>query len=147
MQFDRKWGGFGKFDQPAGIAIAGNNVYVVERKVNRCVFLQSPDNGHTLNTYFQNVGMFDPMALALSPMGHLFVADTKNHRILRLDPATQLLLAWGRQGHGNGELSYPWGLAVDSAGRLYVVRSAAAMSSAAACSMVSIASGGSAHPA
>jgi phage tail-like protein len=56
--------------------------------------------------------------LFLADRNALLVADSGNHRLQLLDPATfQLLGIWG----GSGELDTPWALAADPDGNVYVV--------------------------
>ena len=74
-----------------------------------------------------------PSALAIDAAGNIFVADTGVHRILRLNPATGAVVAVagnGVQGFaGDGgpasaaSLDTPYGLAVDSAGNLFLADS------------------------
>ena len=71
-----------------------------------------------------------PRDLALDGRGHLYVADTNNHRVRRIDlvaptyPVTTI--AGGRRGNLDGpgaraRFSAPWGLAHDGRSTLYVV--------------------------
>ena len=67
-----------------------------------------------------------PRDIATAPDGSLFVADSRNHRIVHLDPQGLFLNAWG--GYGNvldgevpgGLFNEPWGLAVGPDGLVYV---------------------------
>ncbi|MFQ5578786.1 MAG: hypothetical protein ACE5G8_17550, partial [Anaerolineae bacterium] len=62
-----------------------------------------------------------PRALAVSPQGQLYVADSGNHRIQVFDRNGQFLKAWGgTEGAGPGQLSEAWGIAVGADGRVYV---------------------------
>ena len=51
------------------------------------------------------------------------VNDTMNYRIKRLDAAGNLLAAFGEEGNGPGTFARPKGLAVDTAGHVWVVDS------------------------
>ncbi|RME44332.1 MAG: hypothetical protein D6796_11925 [Caldilineae bacterium] len=62
-----------------------------------------------------------PRAVAVSPQGQVYVADSGNHRIQVFDANGEFLKAWGGvEGPGPGELTEPWGIAVGDDGRIYV---------------------------
>lgn len=89
----------------------------------------SGDNGPAIAA-----GLATPSALALDTLGNLFVADTGNNRIRRVDAATGIITTVagnGQQGFSgdNGPataaaLNFPFGIAVDSAGSLFIADSA-----------------------
>ncbi len=62
----------------------------------------------------------DPKNVALDAQGNLYIADTLNHRIQKLDKDGKFLMAFGSQGEGDGQFNEPWGLAVDKDGNIYV---------------------------
>ena len=49
-----------------------------------------------------------------------YVADRDNHRIQVFTAEGKFLRMFGRRGEGRGELKEPWGVAIDSSGRVYV---------------------------
>jgi DNA-binding beta-propeller fold protein YncE len=56
--------------------------------------------------------------------GYVYVADTRNNRIQKLDAQTGAPVAsWGALGTGSARFSSPAGLAVDRVGNLYVADS------------------------
>ncbi len=62
-----------------------------------------------------------PTALAADGQGHIYVADTGNHRIQKFDLNGKFLLKFGRQGQGDGQFSDSLGaMAFDSQGNVYV---------------------------
>jgi sugar lactone lactonase YvrE len=69
-----------------------------------------------------NVGQFiNPRGLALDASRRLYVADSGNHRIQRLDPRTGTWTAFGQFGTGAaGQLRLPHGLDLGSDGLVYV---------------------------
>ena len=62
-----------------------------------------------------------PAGIAVGPGDVVYVAD--GHRIQAFDASGRLLRQWGSRGQGAGQLETPMGLAVDSAGNLYVADS------------------------
>jgi uncharacterized repeat protein (TIGR01451 family) len=75
-----------------------------------------------------------PFGLALDPSGNLYIADTLNSRIRRVDAITGVIdtvagTAFGYDGDGGpavaAQLAYPQAIAVDAAGNLYIADSSA----------------------
>jgi len=65
-----------------------------------------------------------PTNIAVDAEGHLYVSDTINGRVQKVDDRGKHLFTYGRLGDMPGEFARPKGLAVDREGRLYVVDSA-----------------------
>ena len=65
-----------------------------------------------------------PSDIFIAPNGDIFVADghggETNARIVKFDKDGKFIKTWGRKGRGPGEFETPHGLAMDSAGRLFV---------------------------
>ena len=65
-----------------------------------------------------------PSDVLVAPNGNIFVADghggETNARIVKLTKDGKFIKAWGKKGSGPGEFDSPHGLAMDSAGWLYV---------------------------
>lgn len=53
-----------------------------------------------------------PTDIARAATGEFFVADSQNHRILKLSSAGQFILEWGYKGTADGAFNYPNGVAV-----------------------------------
>ena len=73
------------------------------------------------------LGLNAPRAIAAGLEGDLYVADSRNHRILHIGSDGNLLQEWGRFGdqlaNGNAPLGFfnePWGVAVGPDGSVYV---------------------------
>jgi predicted membrane-bound mannosyltransferase/DNA-binding beta-propeller fold protein YncE len=66
-----------------------------------------------------------PRSLAVAKDGTLYVADSRNHRIVHLDAEGKTLHAWGSFADGtttpvaNGTFNEPWGVAVGPDGSVY----------------------------
>jgi uncharacterized protein (TIGR03437 family) len=72
----------------------------------------------------------DVHGIALDSSGNLYLADASNHRIRKVIPGGNITTVAGTgiigyTGDGgaatNAELNYPWGVAVDSSGNVYIV--------------------------
>ena len=65
----------------------------------------------------------NPLGIALDPLGNLYVADTGNDRVQKLDGNGRFLGQVGRFGRGEGQFSRPTDLFAGSGLELYVVDS------------------------
>ncbi|NCC53613.1 MAG: hypothetical protein EOM20_20720, partial [Spartobacteria bacterium] len=50
----------------------------------------------------------------------MYIADSENHRVLRVLNDTNIVNTWGSFGTGNGEFKFPHGVTVDSVNNVYV---------------------------
>ena len=65
-------------------------------------------------------GAFDtPSGLAVDSQDKLYVSDTYNHRIQKFTAAGKILLSFGSEGDGPGQLKLPWGVSVDATGNVF----------------------------
>lgn len=59
--------------------------------------------------------------MAVTVYNHkIFVSDTDNHRIAVFDYNGKPLYTFAQEGNGQGQLQFPYGITVDSAGQVYV---------------------------
>jgi DNA-binding beta-propeller fold protein YncE len=128
MRFDpagqllSEWGpvlGTTQLVEPAGVAVAGDNYYVVDRGTPRIMRLDSSGQPQAvldltgLSTYGLN-------GLAVDPNGNLYVADTGRNRILVFTSGGQLLKQIGHSGSDLGGFTQPMMLAFGPDGSFVV---------------------------
>ena len=65
-------------------------------------------------------GLARPRGVDVDRRGIVYVADTENHVVKKLDRNGNLLAVWGEEGEGPGEFRYPRDVAVAPDGRVYV---------------------------
>jgi sugar lactone lactonase YvrE len=125
------------FDHPNDVALDGEgNLYVVDdslsfiRKITSDGYV-SIFAGSDTSGYVDGFGMaaqFNrPYGVAVDSAGNLYVADTGNNRIRKITPGRQVstLAGSGASGYTDGlgtaaRFNRPYGVAVDSAGNVYV---------------------------
>ena len=52
--------------------------------------------------------------------GKVYVVDTNNHRVQVFTGEGEFLRSWGNEGSGEGQFTFPQGIAVDTSGNVYV---------------------------
>src|ERR1035437_5622205 len=101
-------------------ADAGRELYHVETVA---VSARIGDGGPALAAQFSNI-----QGIAIDRLGNLYLSDTDNHRVRKVSGGTVTTIAGtgvaGFSGDGksavNAQLNFPYGLALDSAGNVYV---------------------------
>lgn len=74
-----------------------------------------------------DLGFNAPRGLAVAPDGAVFIADSRNHRIVKYSPTGAFMRAWGRFGQvdagtgAEGTFNEPWGVAVSPDGEFVYV--------------------------
>lgn len=127
------------FFTPLGVAVNAQGIVYVADQGNNCIRQISPagvvttlaGNSHTHGGYGDGIGTnatFNmPSGIAVDKQGNIYVADSGNNRIRKIDPYGEVttLAGTGQKGSANGPASAasfnnPVGIAVDSAGNVYV---------------------------
>jgi DNA-binding beta-propeller fold protein YncE len=122
--------GSGLFNWPHGLfADRDGSVWVTDGK-NQTAMKFAPD-GRVLMTLGRlgvagdgNDTFNSPSDIVVAPNGDIFVADghgdKTNARIVKFSKDGKFIKAWGSAGAAPGQFNVPHGLAMDSAGRLFV---------------------------
>jgi uncharacterized repeat protein (TIGR01451 family) len=129
---------------PYGVAVdATGNLFVVDCNNHRIRKVSSNGvittvAGNGLARYFgdggaaTNASLCWPSGVAVDAFGDIFIADSANHRIREVSPAGMMATVAGNgtagySGDGgaatNASLYYPYGVAVDAAGNLFIADS------------------------
>ena len=132
-----------QLDTPAGVMVdSAGNLYIAERNGQR---IRRVDGATGIITTVAGTGtagfsgdggpataaqLAGPYGVAVDAAGNLFIADTNNHRIRKVDGVTGVITtlagtgAAGFSGDGgsatSAELNSPYGVVVDSTGNLFI---------------------------
>jgi sugar lactone lactonase YvrE len=125
-RFQNQFGGFGwddgLFQGPAGMSVAGSQVFIADRFNHR---VQKFTTGGGYSGKFGKEGSGPGQVKAPEDVtvanDLAYVADTGNARIQRFTTAGQHVDTWGREGAGDGEFNQPMSVAVAPGGPVYVV--------------------------
>jgi DNA-binding beta-propeller fold protein YncE len=124
-----EYAGAGKIDHPEGLAIdEQGNLLVVDTWNNRV--LRADGSGKLLASFGEKgskAGQFMcPRSATTDKEGNIYVVDNWNHRVEKFSRDGRFLMKFGEKGSpkGNdeakGKFLYPYGIAVDSQGFVYV---------------------------
>jgi uncharacterized protein (TIGR03437 family) len=128
-----------QLNQPFGLAIdSNNNLYVSDSQNNRVRKISNGIITTVAGNGFSNLGdggpalsagLNDPYGIAVDAAGNLYIADSNNHRIRKVDTNGIITTVAGTGTKGvsgdgglaiNAELNRPWDVAVDSSGDLFI---------------------------
>ena len=122
-------GRLGEIDHPEGLAVDNHgNLLVADTWNDRIV--RTDGEGNVAGSFGERGtgdGQFDcPRSIAVDGAGNIYVVDSWNHRVQKFSPTGQFLLTFGATGEpwgydeGDGLFVFPYGIAVDSHGYIYV---------------------------
>lgn len=129
--FVRKWGstgsGPGQFQAPVAVAVDWHgDVHVVDRD-NRRIQKFNAQNDYSYELEYGNEDgrvMINPNGIEVGPRGHLYIADTDQHRILYYGDSGAIIGGWKDGDSSEWRLLKPWGVAAwdyNYDGNVYVV--------------------------
>jgi len=125
--FGRVGGGAGELQQPMGIAIENDRIYIADSGNHRIAVFDL--NGKFVRNFILKLQEGDnhlpePVALQIRD-GVVVWSDRRNHRVCRLDVVAaeggEPLNCWGQKGTAEGEFINPFQIDSDSDGYLYIV--------------------------
>ena len=110
----------GEMQRPSGVAWHKGFVYVADAINNRVQ--QFTDEGKFVRVLADasTADLRYPYNISVGPDEHLYVVEYGGCRVTKLDLEGKLAGRYGREGRSNGQFWTPWGLAVDSRGRIAV---------------------------
>jgi len=125
-RFQRAYGTEGQF-RPAGLAIAGDRLYVSD-VLNHKVHVLDKLSGDVLFSFGEAGSepgqFFHPTNLAVAGDGSIYVSDQSNFRLQQFSKDGEFIRAIGEIGSAPGKFARPKGVAIDHDGRIYVVDAA-----------------------
>ena len=111
-----------KFSEPRGVAITSDNFILVTD--NHKIQKISMDGECIASVGKQGSGPLEfigPCGITISPTnGHIYIADSNNHRIQVLKPDLTFSHTFGTKGSAKGQFNKPFDVAVDRQGLVYV---------------------------
>ena len=114
----------GGLKTPIDIAVNENFIYVSDPGNNKIEKYTS--DGIYLKTFDQSFGgkSITPKGLDMDPDGNIYLVDSANQRILKIDSEGNTMTIWGTLGNGKSEFLQPNDLVLDNLGYLFVIDSA-----------------------
>ncbi len=111
----------GQFQRPSGMAWFEDRLYVTDAFNNRVqVFGEDGNLVAILGLSDKMADLHYPYDIAVNEQGELFVVEYAAGRVSKFDRTGKLLGRHGTTGTQTSQFSTPWGLAIDSRGRVYV---------------------------
>ncbi len=111
----------GEFQRPSGIVWRDGLLYVVDAFNNRVqVFTEQGQFVRVIADGTDGASLYYPYDIALTPDDRLLVVEYGGSRVTAIDLEGQLIGRFGTPGGGENQLMTPWGLTVDSQGRLLI---------------------------
>jgi len=111
-----------RFQQPAGLAVSGRDVYVADAgtaRIDRLV-KEEPVNMFTGGEGAKAGQFVQPRGIAVGPNGSVYTIDFRNYRVQHFTADGEFIYKWGSEGDDASQFNDPCGIAVDGDGNVYV---------------------------
>lgn len=122
--FLAQMGGFGfetrQLNQPMAVDATGLNVYVADTLNRRVLRFDRQLNAIGTIHDLDDTPFGFIRGVAVSGIGDLYLIDSENEEILKVNTSRRVELRFGGFSHGAGRLKKPGGIAVDRHGNVYV---------------------------
>ena len=122
--FGSKGSGYGQFDHPHGVAIDDDGNILVADDDNHRIQKFTPDGKFIMSVGKKGSNPLEfskPKGIAIHPLNQrVYIAEYGNHRVQILNPDLTFSSSFGSEGRGDGHFNYPWDVAFDSTGNVYV---------------------------
>jgi len=118
-----------ELDKPSGVCVTSAGEIVLSDTGNLC--LRHVDTSHTISSLLPaaGIGLNNAAEIAVDGNGTLYIANTEDHRVRKMDPAGKVstVAGTGAAGYGgdggpaiSAQLNKPHGVAVDESGSIYI---------------------------
>ena len=107
---------------PYDVKVIPNSVVVLDESPN-CIhfFSRSGVLFRSCVTEEEDGMVYGPQFFCLDPAGNILITDFFRHNIKILSPSGQLMHTIGKEGHGRGELYFPYGICLSQTGTIFVI--------------------------
>lgn len=112
--------GPGQFQRPSGIVWRDGRLYIADAFNNRIHVCDTDGRPIDFTEPRFAADLHYPYDIAVGPTGDFYVVEYGAGRVTRFDAEGRFLGRCGQTGTGPGELFTPWGLTVDTRGRVLV---------------------------
>ncbi|MEP1779353.1 SBBP repeat-containing protein, partial [Reichenbachiella sp.] len=114
----------GQFQYIHSIAVGDGKTYVISQIENNYTIQVFSTEGLFLYRLEQQISnnfyFYYPHGITVDNEGNVYVADSNNYRVIKLNAQNELIAIWGHQGTDPGQLQYPRDVEVDPNGIVYV---------------------------